>query len=107
MRRNSKSPEEAKAIGGNMRREREKLKLVLEDIQAATGVNVGQLSRFERGEFRMNSGNLQKVLAFLQIESGKNQVNEELVARFTKVVAKSRRHEVAAVAIVAALEALA
>lgn len=105
MRRNSKSPEEAKALGEGLRQNRERLRLVLEDIQKATGVNVGQLSRFERGEFRMISKNLQKVQSFLQSQTGKGS-GEDLVVRFTNLVAKSPRHEAAASAIVTALEAL-
>lgn len=105
MRRNSKSPEEAKAIGEGLRRHRERLRLVLEDVQKATGINVGQLSRFERGEFRMNSKNLQKFQDFLQSQTAR-EGGDGLVARFTHLVAKSPRHEAAASAIVAALEAL-
>jgi transcriptional regulator with XRE-family HTH domain len=106
MKRNGKSAAEAKAIGDRMRYDRKELRLVLADVQQATGVNVGQLSRFERGDFRTSSPNLQKVLRFLQTQRARKG-EPSLVARFSKLVARSRRHEAAAAAIVATLEELA
>jgi transcriptional regulator with XRE-family HTH domain len=107
MRPSRKSAEEAKELGESLRDRRKNCGLTLQIVSAATSVDVGQLSRFERGEFRDYSENLQKFVHYLQkCEKRRRQTPDDLVGRFVDVVARSARHEAAARALVMALERL-
>lgn len=100
-----KSEAEARDMGIRLKERRKSLGLTLQLVADATGVNVGQLSRFEAGEFARVSPNLQKLLAhFAKLENQRSQHANQLVARFESVLARSEQHEGAARALVAALE---
>ncbi len=101
-----KSKEEAQELGANLRRRRKSLALTLSDLESATGIDAGQLSRFERGNFKFISTNLQKLINHLQIFEDRLKEQPELVQRFTELLARSQRHEAAARALVLALESL-
>lgn len=70
------------------------------------GVDVGQLSRFERGDFKIVSKNLQKLLDHLQTLEDRSREQPEIVQRFAELLARSERHEAAARTLVLALESL-
>jgi transcriptional regulator with XRE-family HTH domain len=104
MPRSRKSPSEALVLGADLRSRRRCLRLVLQEVAEATGVDVGQLSRFESGRFRQISPNLQKFLDFLKLREAEVGQPEELVSRFARLLLRSRHHEIAARALVDALE---
>lgn len=106
MHRERKSKSEAKAIGANLRRTRKACGLTLHDLQRATAVNVGQISRLETGQFVFASTNLQKVLSFLQRSRVTEERHAELLHRFATLLERSPQHKVAATALLAALEGL-
>lgn len=101
-----KSPEEAKSLGKYLRSQRRLSELSLENVASKTGINVGQLSRFERGDFVFLSPNLQKFSSFLQNLAARGTRQPKLVARFEAVLGKSDRHSAAAGAMLSALEVL-
>lgn len=100
-----KSSAEAKQFGAMLRQRRKALSFTLQDVAQEVGVDVGQLSRFERGDFRVITPNLQKFAAHLQKQKSPD-AGGPLVARFARVIAKSDRHLVAAQAMVDMLESL-
>lgn len=102
-----KSPKETKSLGNYLRNKRIMHKLTLEEVATEIGVNVGQLSRFERGDFVFLSPNLQKFRDFLQkMSCNPTGRQPKLVARFAAVLGKSDRHSAAAGAMLSALETL-
>ena len=101
-----KSSVEAAALGKAIKLRRQSQLLTLKNIALRTGVDVGQLSRFERGDFRFVSTNLQKVMEYLQIQASSECADSDLVQRFSTLVARSARHEAAARALILALESL-
>lgn len=100
------SLEQAQALGASLRARRKACYLTLQNVEKETAVNVGQLSRFERGEFKLASENLQKYTAFLQIFEQERTHQPDLVGRFAQVITRSSRHEAAAKALLSALERL-
>jgi len=82
------------------------------ELGKASGIDYGQLSRFEAGQFRTESKNLQKICKFLQIfpsdegESDDQNELEKLVKKFLEFAAGSPRNQQAARALVNALELL-
>ena len=60
-------PAQAVRIGSAVRARRRALGLTLKECGSRAGTDFGQLSRFERGQFKRNSQNLQKVCTSLQI----------------------------------------
>lgn len=101
-----KSKEEARTLGAHLRSRRRERGLSLLQLSASAGVNVGQLSRFERGHFKLLSKNLQTVMEYLQSVEWRSKGQPELVQRFGDLLARSSRHETAARALVLALEVL-
>lgn len=101
-----KSPEEAKNLGRHLHNQRKLHDLTLEDVAKKIGVNVGQLSRFERGDFVFFSQNLQEFSSFLHGLNTTAMRQPKLVARFAAVLRKSDRHSAAAGAMLSALETL-
>jgi transcriptional regulator with XRE-family HTH domain len=97
------SSENASQIGGGLRMERVKRNLTLEGVSAKIGVHVGQLSRFERGQFIRLSKNLQKYAKYLQINPSVT-VKDSLVERVMMIASKSIKHREAVEEIVTALE---
>jgi transcriptional regulator with XRE-family HTH domain len=106
MSRIRKSKEEAQELGASLHQRRKRLCLTLLNLKSAIGVDVGQLSRFERGDFKIVSKNLQKLINYLQIMEGQPREQPELVHRFAEILTRSQRHEAAARALVLALESL-
>jgi transcriptional regulator with XRE-family HTH domain len=106
MTRERKSAEQAKASGVWIRSVREQLGLTMEDVQRATSVNVGQISRFETGKFVFVTKNLQSVMTFLQKSTAPQGRHPHLLHRFAELLGRSPRHQAAALALVGALEVL-
>ncbi|KMN37759.1 hypothetical protein VI26_02210 [Chromobacterium sp. LK1] len=107
MQRNRKSVQKAEELGGVLRQRRKELGLKLSGLAGVLQIDVGQLSRFERGEFKYISRNLQKVMVFLQISTEKEQEkSEDIVWQFAELLGRSERHRAAAIALVRALQEL-
>ncbi|WP_186222178.1 helix-turn-helix domain-containing protein [Burkholderia gladioli] len=107
MQTNRKSVLAAKELGETLRHRRKELGLTLEQLASKIDVDVGQLSRFERAEFKIVSQNLQKATNFLQIpiETG-TQEPDSIVEQFAELLGRSARHRAAAIALVRALQEL-
>lgn len=106
MNRIRKPKEQAQELGASLRHRRRRLGLTLAKVSEAVGIDVGQLSRFERGEFKIVSKNLQKLADHLQILENCSREQPEIVQRFAALLARSERHEAAARALVLVLESL-
>lgn len=106
MTRTRKTRIEAFDLGERLRSKRKSLEITLLTASAETGVNVGHLSRFERGDFSFVTPNLQKFAAFLQIDVDAPSTSRSLLERFAAAVKQSTRHEAAAAAMVLTLETL-
>jgi transcriptional regulator with XRE-family HTH domain len=78
-------------------------KLTLTTVSANLGIDAGQLSRFERGQFIRLSTNLQKYAKYLQIRLTDGE-HDALVARVMVIASKSAKHREAVEEIVSALE---
>ncbi|KVV58326.1 hypothetical protein WT27_22220 [Burkholderia territorii] len=107
MQTNRKSVLAAKQLGDALRHRRKELGLTLEQLASKLNVDVGQLSRFERAEFKIVSRNLQKVAAFLQIQVDDGVGEPDcIVEQFAELLGRSARHRAAAIALVRALQEL-
>ena len=110
MRRIRKSILEAKELGDALRGRRKALGLTLGQLAGFLEVDVGQLSRFERAEFKYVSKNLQKVSDYLQIPTAaaalEAQDSDAVVRKFVELLSRSERHRAAAIALVQALQEL-
>lgn len=107
MQTNRKSVPAAKQLGDALRQRRKELGLTLEQLASRLDVNVGQLSRFERAEFKIVSRNLQKVADFLQIQVHcEIEEADAIVEQFAQLLDRSARHRAAAIALVRALQEL-
>lgn len=108
MSKRSKSIVDPIALGEELRRRRKKLDHTLQEFSELTSVDVGQLSRFERGDMKRMSRNLQKFIENLQILESTTAPGDEpeVVRRFAAVVGRSERHAAAAAAFVDVLERL-
>lgn len=83
------------------------LGLTFKDIEKSQKINCGQLSRFEAGQFKRNSRNLQKLCKFLQIRDvAVEGVEEGLGYRLERFAARSPQHHAAVKNILSALESL-
>jgi transcriptional regulator with XRE-family HTH domain len=97
------SSENSCKIGALLRTSRLKRSLTLTAASGKVGVDAGQLSRFERGQFIRGSPNLQKYANYLQI----NLIDQEqnaLAERVMIIASKSAKHREAVEEIVTALE---
>ena len=99
-------------LGQLLRTARTLRNATLTEAQEVTKINVGQLSRLERGDFRRASKNLQKYAEYLQI--GENEIkalqsaNPATIAnRVEEFASKSRTHRDVVERIIGALERLA
>jgi transcriptional regulator with XRE-family HTH domain len=101
-----KSPEESKRLGRSLRDMRKASGLTLQRVAEATKINVGQLSRFENGDFVFISKNLQNFIEFLQNKHTSVSIQSDLSTRFAVLLEKSERHYAAATAVITALESL-
>ncbi|MBF3409307.1 helix-turn-helix transcriptional regulator [Burkholderia pseudomallei] len=110
MRRIRKSVLEAKELGDALRGRRKALGLTLGQLAGLLGVDVGQLSRFERAEFKYVSKNLQKTADYLQIPTAaatlEAQDADAVVGKFVELLRRSERHRAAAIALIEALQDL-
>jgi transcriptional regulator with XRE-family HTH domain len=102
-----KSAREAQILGERLRRLRTSAAVTLQEVADQTGIDVGQLSRFECGSFKRLSRNLQKYQRYLQ---DRNPISasgtDELTAAVSRLAARSPRHRAAAQVILEALERL-
>lgn len=96
------------AYGADLRRRRRVLDLRLVDLAAKTSIDVGQLSRFECGDFKYESTNLQTYARLLQsLESTKPPPGDDDLSRYAQRLAlRSPKLKAAALAILSALEEL-
>lgn len=101
-----KSTTEAKELGLSLRLRRNRLGFTLKNLEMELGVDAGQISRFERGDFKIVSKNLQKVIDFLQASEATHTGPPELVVRFSELIQRSQRHVAAARALLSVLEIL-
>jgi len=95
-------PHIATTLGSDLKHARESRKLTLVDLANETGVHYGQLSRFESGNFKMASANLQKLLDYLHIRLP--TLDDDLFIRFERLTKLSPRHRAACALLVEALE---
>ncbi|WGG50469.1 helix-turn-helix domain-containing protein [Rugamonas sp. DEMB1] len=96
---------EALQLGQTIKRRRNDARLTLTKLAELCLVNAAQISRFENGQFKTNSRNLQEVCGYLQISSVGVTVSL-LSARFEKFAVMSEQNRRAAEQIVVALESL-
>lgn len=103
-----KPVDDPQAFGALLRQRRKSLGKTLTEIAKITSVDVGQLSRFETGQMKKDSENLQKLLSALQkLEKACNSGKRPgLVDRFAAIMERSSRHAEAGTAFVDALEQL-
>ncbi|RJG11716.1 helix-turn-helix domain-containing protein [Massilia cavernae] len=97
-------PSSAATFGSELRRAREERRETLVNISKRTGIHFGQLSRFEAGDFKVVSANLQKYANFLRIPSP--EADDNVIAQFQRYAARSPQHHAACKLIVEALEKL-
>lgn len=97
------SPEKASRFGERLRQIRNQRGLTLVVASSELGIDVGQLSRFERGQFVRVSKNLQKYANYLQINSVA-ELPTSLAERVMVIAARSEKHREAVEEIVTALE---
>lgn len=95
-------------LGAELRDRRKRLGYTLQQLSEVTSINVGQLSRFENGDMKRISRNLQKLIDRLQTwEASASPVQSpDVVNRFAAILRRSDRHAAAAAALVDALERL-
>ena len=77
------------SIGMELRKYRKHKGKTLETVSYDTNIDVGQLSRFENGDFVFHSDNLQIYLDYLQIKHIGLTYEEELINRFSAAILKS------------------
>lgn len=106
MSRERKSKQEAKALGIHLQMVRKSRGITLQDLEKATCVNAGQISRFEAGNFTFVSENLQNVMSFLLNSQPHREHHPQLLNRFAALLDRSPRHMAAATALITALESL-
>ena len=95
-------------FGAELRDRRKRIGKTLQAIAEITSINVGQLSRFERGQMKRMTPNLQNLIINLQIleSTAPHPHPSDVIDRFTAIFQRSERHALAATALVDALEQL-
>ncbi|WP_404995385.1 helix-turn-helix domain-containing protein [Cupriavidus pauculus] len=106
MQTNRKSVHEAEELARMLRLRRKELGITLVQLAIELEVDVGQISRFERGKFKLVSKNLQKIADYLQISTSVEPAEDSVVKEFAALIGRSERHRAAAVALVRALQEL-
>lgn len=106
-----KSKKVVLAIAEQLKQRRKDRYLTVVNVEGATGINRGQLSRFERGDFKTASENLQKICKYFQIslkdeETIKIGGGEAIGIRLERFAAISASHRAAAEDILRALDKL-
>ena len=99
-----KSDKEKKDLAHTLKTRRKERGHTLKNVEKSLKINVGQLSRFEKGEFMTFSTNLQKYCSFLQIKINTSQSG--LGSRLERFATRSPMHRAAAEEIINALEKL-
>lgn len=97
------SPNKASRIGDALRLARIGRSLTLTRVSSKLGIDAGQLSRFEHGQFVRLSNNLQKYAKYLQIRL-RDMEPDALLERVMVIASKSTKHREAVEEIVRALE---
>jgi transcriptional regulator with XRE-family HTH domain len=100
-----KSKQEIKSLASAIKERRLSLGLTLKDLEKEQHIHCGQLSRFEAGQFKTNSPNLQRLCRFLQIFQSP-QDSKALGTRLEQFAALSPQHLAAAEDLLTALERL-
>lgn len=78
----------------NLRTKRLSLGVTLKEVSVSTGVDIGQLSRIERGLCRYKSKNLTKYCKYLHVpDDDNNQPFELLLHRIEALIRQSAQHE--------------
>lgn len=95
-------PHTATALGSELKRAREGRKLTLLEVSGEIGVHYGQLSRFESGNFKTASVNLQKFAKYLHVMLPEQ--DDDLSTRFQRLTERSPRHLAACALLVEVLE---
>lgn len=102
-----KSPKDIQALAEAIKHSREARGYTLVKIEKKLFINRGQLSRFESGDFKTLSPNLQKLCKFLKITSSENtSYDGTLGARIERFAKLSKKHRDAAEKLLLALERL-
>jgi transcriptional regulator with XRE-family HTH domain len=106
-----KSQAEIDALAAQLGRQRRQRALTLQEIEKLTGINCAQLSRFERGEFKTASNNLQILCKFLHVSPLEGRPSVEttpssLTTRIENIAGRSQEHRLAVEEILQALERL-
>lgn len=103
-----RDPEEAAALGAQIRHARKKLGLTMLSLTIQTGVSHSQISRIERGLFKGASKNVQILCKMLSIESAPIFSADEphhLALRLERLASNSPRWRGVVAAFADALEA--
>lgn len=95
---------ESRSLADAIHQKRLYLGITLTKMEKITGVNSGQISRFEAGHFKFSSKNLQKILDFLQIKPLTRASSDGLGARVEKFAEKSASHRLAVEELLRAIE---
>ena len=84
--------DQAAELAAQIRNARQERQETLVYVQSCTGINCGQLSRFEAGKFKTASKNLQKLCNYLQISLYDTGARSTLGARIDKFASQSNKH---------------
>lgn len=107
MEKKFKSSEEIHAIADAIKSSRKNSGLTLEELERKLKINRGQLSRFETGDFKTRSKNLQKICKFFDLEKTMDVTETStLGARIERFAKQSVKHKEAAEKLIQALEQL-
>jgi len=106
-----KSKNVIRSVAAQLKQRRIAQSLTLKNLEKITGIDCGQLSRFERADFKTASENLQKICKYFQIslpgaEPAEIPLSESVGLRFERFAALSPTHRDAAEDILRALEKL-
>ena len=102
------SPLTILALGRRIHETRKRRGLTLMDVERATAVNHGQISRIERGGFATNSENVRRLCKFLKIKheafASANTQHSSLKQRFEQLLLASPQYAMLFAAVLDALE---
>jgi transcriptional regulator with XRE-family HTH domain len=91
-----------------VRAARERIGLTLQAVSLPSGVDYSQLSRIERGDFKMLSKNVQKICKYLSVpiavRAGAEHLNIGIAQRAERVAAQSVRNQRVLEAVLTALD---
>lgn len=82
-----------KQLCENLRTKRLSLGITLKEVSFSTGIDIGQLSRIERGACRYKSKNLTKYCKFLEVSDDVSQQSVDLLlTRIDALIRHSAQH---------------